>query len=569
MVPRYLPNSWTTRASPATTGVRPRVPTWLAMMSKTATTIMTTGPGPWARTIPAISNPTPASRAAMLSTRIRTPDTDQASRSVTGGAGSSRPGAADICVFIVPPVFAGLMFSFPPEDAPRDEGKDQCVPGQHQQRGGRELALHRVLERFRRRPERGVIADALKHARHVLTRQPHASEEQERVKHAGSDGAGGGPAPGGCRDRQPDGEQRGGGEHDGQHQCAGVFRGVQPEGRDAHDHDDEQRGHGDAELDDELGGQQPGRGHRRGRKPAQDPLVTVRDKRGRQAYEPENRDHEGNDDRDVHGEQAETSEAGLGLVEAGQLAEDDQQHLRNRDTEAKAGRRPQGEPGLVADYRAERGPRCRFRQQRLGVERLGVQRPRVRSLRPWHCVRVHARIPSSCRCRPVSLTKASSRVEESSSTSWAVTPAAARVRITTLTSSPVPLTMTREPLRLTVRTSGRSVRRWSAKGAEGTNRTVFPPRTRAASPAGLSSVARCPASMRATRSHSRSASSMKCVTRRIVTPRSRTPSMRFQVSRRACGSSPDVISSSTATFGRPMRASAMDSRCRWPPDRDR
>src|ERR1035441_4360305 len=66
----------------------------------------------------------------------------------------------------------------------------------------------------------------------------------------------------------------------------------------------------------------------------------------------------GNDDRDVHGEQAETSEAGLGLVEAGQLAEDDQQHLRNRDTEDQAGRQPPGEPRLVADYRAERGPRC-------------------------------------------------------------------------------------------------------------------------------------------------------------------------------------------------------------------
>src|ERR1039457_1950331 len=63
----------------------------------------------------------------------------------------------------------------------------------------------------------------------------------------------------------------------------------------------------------------------------------------------------GNDDRDVHGEQAETSEAGLGLVEAGQLAEDDQQQLRNRDTEDQAGRQPPGEPVVVLP--APFGPR--------------------------------------------------------------------------------------------------------------------------------------------------------------------------------------------------------------------
>ena len=78
-----------------------------------------------------------------------------------------------------------------------------------------------------------------------------------------------------------------------------------------------------------------------------------------------------------------------------------------------------------------------------------------------------------------------------------------------------------------------------------------------------------PASMSATRSQSRSASSMKWVTSTIVTPRSLMPSISSQVSRRACGSRPVVISSSTAILGRPIRASATESRCRCPPDSDR
>src|SRR5690242_8342042 len=75
-----------------------------------------------------------------------------------------------------------------------------------------------------------------------------------------------------------------------------------------------------------------------------------------------------------------------------------------------------------------------------------------------------------------------------------------------------------------------------------------------------------PVSISATRSQSRSASSMKWVTRTIVTPRARTPSISSQVSRRACGSRPVVSSSSTATRGDPSRASAIESRCFWPPD---
>src|ERR1035438_597896 len=52
---------------------------------------------------------------------------------------------------------------------------------------------------------------------------------------------------------------------------------------------------------------------------------------------------------------ASAAEAGLGLVEAGQLAEDDQQQLRNRDTEDQAGRQPPGEPVVVLP--APFGPR--------------------------------------------------------------------------------------------------------------------------------------------------------------------------------------------------------------------
>ena len=49
-------------------------------------------------------------------------------------------------------------------------------------------------------------------------------------------------------------------------------------------------------------------------------------------------------------------------------------------------------------------------------------------------------------------------------------------------------------------------------------------------------------------------------------PMSRTDSISFQVSRRACGSRPVVSSSRIATCGRPISASAIDSRCFWPPD---
>ena len=72
--------------------------------------------------------------------------------------------------------------------------------------------------------------------------------------------------------------------------------------------------------------------------------------------------------------------------------------------------------------------------------------------------------------------------------------------------------------------------------------------------------------MSATLSQSRPASSMKWVTSTIVTPLSRTLSIRPHVSRRGSGSSPVVSSSKTAAPGWPIKASTMESRCSWPPD---
>src|ERR1039458_7985545 len=76
----------------------------------------------------------------------------------------------------------------------------------------------------------------------------------------------------------------------------------------------------------------------------------------------------GNDDRDVHGEQAETSEAGLGLVEAGQLAEDDQQQCTWRAGRTRSP--PPAGPRTAAGWasglpgRTRRPPRPRTRRDR-------------------------------------------------------------------------------------------------------------------------------------------------------------------------------------------------------------
>src|SRR5581483_7941196 len=163
----------------------------------------------------------------------------------------------------------------------------------------------------------------------------------------------------------------------------------------------------------------------------------------------------------------------------GDLAEDDHQDHREGDAAVDRERRPASQPGLVEDDLAERG----------AVRRPGQRQvPRPGQPGPGQYERDHAAAPSWFRWLPVSLTKASSRFEESSWTSRADTPAACRARITALTSSPVPVTTTCWPACSRPVTSGRSVSSRSSNGADGRNRTVLPPRARSARAAGVPSA---------------------------------------------------------------------------------
>ena len=72
--------------------------------------------------------------------------------------------------------------------------------------------------------------------------------------------------------------------------------------------------------------------------------------------------------------------------------------------------------------------------------------------------------------------------------------------------------------------------------------------------------------MMATRSHSRSASSIRCVVSTTVFPRWRMPRTRSQIARRGCGSRPVVNSSRNSNSGSLTSASAMNRRCFWLPD---
>ena len=138
--------------------------------------------------------------------------------------------------------------------------------------------------------------------------------------------------------------------------------------------------------------------------------------------------------------------------------------------------------------------------------------------------------------------------------------------MTACRASSLPVMVNWAPSRRTEDTSGSLASSASSSGAEARNRMYCSPPARLASPDGVSSAITRPLSMTATRSQSRSASSMKCVTSRTVTPVSRISEISPHTSRRAAGSSPVVSSSSTATFGLPMSASATDRRCFWPPD---
>src|SRR5579875_424899 len=92
-VPRYRPNSCTTRAWPATTGVRPSTAVRPASTNTIPATISAVGPAPGARAMPAASSPMPASSS-------RTPGADQPSISDISREASSPPAAAGTRVLI-------------------------------------------------------------------------------------------------------------------------------------------------------------------------------------------------------------------------------------------------------------------------------------------------------------------------------------------------------------------------------------------------------------------------------------------------------------------------------------
>jgi D-alanine-D-alanine ligase len=314
-----------------------------------------------------------------------------------------------------------VMVLLPAEEAPGQQAEHQRVRGQDQKRRRRgELPLHRVLHRLHRRAERGVAADVPEHPGHELSRPPQAGEEDHREERQPADDAGAGGGLGHRGDQQPHREQRGGGQRDRCHERAGALRGLRPVDGDARDQEDEDPGQRQAQLDDPLGGQQPGRGNRGGRQAAQHPQLAVAGQRHRQAEQGQQGQAHHDQDRHVHIERGEPAQVRGGLAERGYQAEDHQQHHRDGSAADQAGRLPPGEPGLVEHDLPEGGT-------------PGRPRPR-----PGQC----SHDVSPCSWFPVSLTKASSRLAESSRTSRAVTPAVARARITVLTSSPVPVTVT-------------------------------------------------------------------------------------------------------------------------------
>lgn len=144
-------------------------------------------------------------------------------------------------------------------------------------------------------------------------------------------------------------------------------------------------------------------------------------------------------------------------------------------------------------------------------------------------------------------------------------PRAASAAATCASSGPWPRTSTRRPSCSTLSTPGQAFSH--SKLPSSVNRTVLVPANFEMSPAAVSTAATLPRRNTAMRSHRSSASSMKCVTSTTVVPRRRTSRTRSQAARRAAGSSPVVISSRNTISGSFTSASAMNSRCRWPPER--
>ena len=137
---------------------------------------------------------------------------------------------------------------------------------------------------------------------------------------------------------------------------------------------------------------------------------------------------------------------------------------------------------------------------------------------------------------------------------------------TSASTGPVPCTST-EPFRLATWSTPATAASQPRSPASAENRTVTRRVCSAMSAPGAPRATIVPHSNTATRSHSRSASSMKCVTRTTLVPASRTARTRSHAVCRAAGSRPVVISSRKTSSGSFTKASAMNKRWRWPPDR--
>src|ERR1019366_1905412 len=151
---------------------------------------------------------------------------------------------------------------------------------------------------------------------------------------------------------------------------------------------------------------------------------------------------------------------------------------------------------------------------------------------------------------PVSLRKTSSRVGNSVRNSVTVIRFSDRHWITSVTNpSPAPRIVKRDSSRATDSTRGIRARHAAAFASSVAIVTLRSGQCRSTSRCGVSISMIRPCSMIATRSHRRSASSIRCVVRKTVFPRWRMPRMRSQIARRACGSRPVVSSSRKTTSG--------------------
>ena len=100
IVPWYRPNSCTTRASPATTDVRPCSASRAAISSRTATTSRSVWAVPAAWLMPRISSSIPATSSTTPAARTGTPGADHLLLSATGRGASPWPGLTGACTAI-------------------------------------------------------------------------------------------------------------------------------------------------------------------------------------------------------------------------------------------------------------------------------------------------------------------------------------------------------------------------------------------------------------------------------------------------------------------------------------